>query len=70
MVSIEIGSSSMRAPKGARASSTARVTAGGAIMRPPSPPPFTPCAVYGEGVWRNATSIRGTSGAPGTTYSS
>ena len=28
MVSIAIGSSSMRAPKGARASSTARVTAG------------------------------------------
>src|SRR5205807_8127287 len=45
-----IGSSSILIPNGLSASSTARVTAGGATMRPPSPPPLTPNAVKGEGV--------------------
>src|SRR5947209_2415442 len=45
-----IGNSSILTPKGLSASSTARVTAGGATIRPPSPPPLTPYAVKGEGV--------------------
>src|SRR5260370_1357350 len=40
--SVVIGNSSIFTPKGLTASSTARVTAGGATMRPPSPPPLTP----------------------------
>ena len=35
-------------PKGARASSTARVIAGGETILPPSPPPLTPNSVKGD----------------------
>jgi hypothetical protein len=40
-----IGISAILMPKGLSASSTALVTAGGATIRPPSPPPLTPYAV-------------------------
>ena len=45
-----IGISAIVTPKGARASSTARVIAGGETILPPSPPPLTPNSVKGDGV--------------------
>ena len=45
-----IGSSVRRTPSGYSASLTAALMAAGAIIRPPSPPPLTPCGVYGNGV--------------------
>ncbi len=45
-----IGSSVRRTPNGCSASLTAALIAAGAIIRPPSPPPLTPCGVYGDGV--------------------
>ena len=61
-----IGSSAMVTPSGASASSTALASAAGAIMRPPSPPPFTPYSVKGEGVSTCPISMRGTSWAVGS----
>jgi hypothetical protein len=44
------GMASIFTPNGRSASSVAAQTAGGAPMRPPSPPPLIPYSVYGDGV--------------------
>ena len=44
------GSESTLMPSGLSASSTAAAMAGGAPMRPPSPPPLMPYSVKGDGV--------------------
>ena len=53
-----IGSASTLTPSGCSASSIAEQIAGGAPMRPPSPPPLIPYSVYGDGVstWLRARS--------------
>src|SRR5262249_4222990 len=61
-----IGSSSIVTPSGASASSTALASAAGAIMRPPSPPPFTPYSVNGDGASPLPISMRGASCAVGS----
>ena len=45
-----IGSPSTFTPNGRSASSTAAAIAGGAPIRPPSPPPLIPNSVNGDGV--------------------
>ena len=54
------------APNGARASSTALAIAAGGEIAPPSPMPFTPSGLRGDGYSRWIVSISGRSVAVGT----
>src|SRR3546814_4525184 len=59
------GMSMSRTPSGARASSTALITAGGAPMAPASPQPFTPSGLVAQRVGLMANPTRGRSSARG-----
>src|SRR5215218_1408916 len=56
-------------PRGARASLTAFARHAPGAIAPPSPTPFMPNGVNGEGVHRDTTSIGGTLAAFGNAYS-
>src|SRR6185295_14614993 len=61
-----MGSAVIRTPRARIASATALATAAGAPMVPPSPIPFTPPGMIGEGVSMWPTSKAGTSSALGS----
>ena len=60
------GPSVMRTPNGAKASSIALASAAGGEMAPPSPTPFTPSGLRGDGCSRCTVSMNGSSSARGT----
>ena len=62
----DTGVSVTRTPKGASASSTAFAIAAGGEIAPPSPSPFTPRGLRGDGHSRCTVSISGRSSAFGT----
>ena len=64
-----IGSSLTQTPKEARASLMALAIAVGAISRPPSPDPFTPYSVHGDGVCSCSMRMGGASLIEGMRYS-
>jgi hypothetical protein len=63
------GACDMLTPRSASASSTAEITAAATGIVPPSPTPFTPSGLSGEGLSWKRSYILGVSVAAGSRYS-